>query len=41
MDWQAIDGIGPARAERLVEFFAHPELRAQAARLHAAGVQGF
>jgi DNA ligase (NAD+) len=40
-DWQAIDGIGAVHGNRLVEFFAHPELRAQAARLHAAGVQGF
>jgi DNA ligase (NAD+) len=40
-DWQAIDGIGPVRGDGLVEFFALPELRAQAARLHAAGVQGF
>jgi DNA ligase (NAD+) len=40
-EWQAIDGIGPGRADRLVEFFTHPELRAQVGRLHAAGVQGF
>jgi DNA ligase (NAD+) len=40
-DWQAIDGIGPVRGSRLAVFFARPELRAQAARLHAAGVQGF
>ena len=40
-DWQAIDGIGPGRGDHLAEFFAHPELRAYAARLHAAGVQGF
>jgi DNA ligase (NAD+) len=40
-EWQAIDGIGPGRADRLVEFFTHPELRAQAVRLHGAGVQGF
>jgi DNA ligase (NAD+) len=40
-DWQAIDGVGPVRGDRLAEFFAHPELRAQAARLHGAGVQGF
>ena len=40
-DWQAIDGIGPGRGDRLAEFFARPELRAQVARLHAAGVQGF
>jgi DNA ligase (NAD+) len=40
-DWQSLDGIGPGRADRLVEFFAHPDVRAQAARLHQAGVQGF
>ena len=40
-EWQAIDGIGPGRAGRLVEFFTYPELHAQAVRLHAAGVQGF
>jgi DNA ligase (NAD+) len=40
-DWQAIDGIGPGRADRLVEFFTHPELREQIVLLHAAGVQGF
>ena len=40
-EWQAIDGIGSGRADRLVEFFTHPELRKQAVRLHAAGVQGF
>jgi DNA ligase (NAD+) len=40
-EWTAIDGIGPVRGVRLAEFFSHPELRVQAARLHAAGVQGF
>ena len=40
-DWQSLDGIGPRRADRLVEFFAHPDVRAQALRLHQAGVQGF
>lgn len=40
-DWQSLDGIGAGRANQLVEFFSHPEVRAQAARLHAAGVQGF
>ncbi|OOG59492.1 NAD-dependent DNA ligase LigB [Rhodanobacter sp. C03] len=39
--WQAIDGIGPSRADRLVEFFAHPDVRMQATRLHQVGVQGF
>jgi DNA ligase (NAD+) len=40
-EWQACDGIGAGRANQLVEFFTDPELRAQAARLHAAGVAGF
>jgi DNA ligase (NAD+) len=40
-EWTAIEGIGPVRGVRLAEFFSHPELRAQAARLRAAGVQGF
>jgi DNA ligase (NAD+) len=40
-DWQSLAGIGAGRANQLVEFFSHPEVRAQAARLHAAGVQGF
>ncbi|HWX65054.1 MAG TPA: NAD-dependent DNA ligase LigB [Rhodanobacter sp.] len=40
-DWQALDGIGAARANQLVAFFGHSDVRAQAARLHAMGVQGF
>jgi DNA ligase (NAD+) len=40
-DWQSLDGIGGARANQLVEFFSHPDIRALAARLHAAGVRGF
>jgi DNA ligase (NAD+) len=40
-DWQTLAGIGPGRADQLVEFFRCPELRAQVARLHDAGVQGF
>ncbi|WP_460876506.1 NAD-dependent DNA ligase LigB [Rhodanobacter koreensis] len=40
-DWQSLDGIGPGRADRLAEFFAHPDVRAQAQRLHQAGVRGF
>lgn len=40
-DWQTLDGIGAGRATQLVEFFASPDVRAQAARLHDAGVQGF
>ncbi len=39
--WQALDGIGAGRAAQLVDFFGSGEVRAQAARLHAAGVQGF
>jgi DNA ligase (NAD+) len=40
-DWQALDGIAAGRANQLVAFFSHPDVRALAARLHAAGVQGF
>lgn len=40
-DWLALEGIGPGRADQLVEFFSCPEVRALAARLHDAGVQGF
>ena len=40
-EWQTLDGIGQGRAGQLVEFFGCAEVRAQAARLHAAGVQGF
>lgn len=40
-EWQVLDGIGAGRARQLVAFFASAEVRAQAARLHAAGVQGF
>jgi DNA ligase (NAD+) len=39
--WQASEGIGAGGAQRLVAFFGQPAVRAQAARLHAAGVQGF
>jgi len=39
--WQASEGIGAGRADQLVAFFGHPVVREQAARLHAAGVQGF
>jgi DNA ligase (NAD+) len=41
VEWQSVDGIGPSRADRLVEFFAHPGVQSQAVRLHQAGVQGF
>ncbi|MBQ4855540.1 NAD-dependent DNA ligase LigB [Rhodanobacter sp. B2A1Ga4] len=40
-DWQALEGIGAGRANQLVAFFGCREVRAQAARLHAAGVSGF
>jgi DNA ligase (NAD+) len=40
-DWQTSAGIGAVRAQRLAAFFRHPDIRALAARLHAAGVQGF
>ncbi|EIM02708.1 DNA ligase B [Rhodanobacter thiooxydans] len=40
-DWQTLEGIGAGRANQLVVFFACPEVRALAARLRAAGVQGF
>lgn len=40
-DWQALDGIAAGRANQLVAFFSHPDVRALAVRLHAAGVQGF
>ena len=39
--WQALDGIGEGRADRLMEFFGCAGVRVQAARLHQAGVQGF
>jgi DNA ligase (NAD+) len=40
-DWQALAGIGSGRANQLVAFFGCAEVRAQATRLHAEGVQGF
>ncbi|MES2310939.1 MAG: NAD-dependent DNA ligase LigB [Pseudomonadota bacterium] len=40
-DWQSLDGIGAGRANQLVEFFSHPDVRDLAARLQAAGVEGF
>ncbi len=39
-DWQAA-GAGTAKSVHLAAFFAHPDVRAHAARLHAIGVQGF
>jgi DNA ligase (NAD+) len=40
-DWQALDGVAAGRANPLVAFFRHPDVRALAVRLRAAGVQGF
>ncbi|HXD38096.1 MAG TPA: NAD-dependent DNA ligase LigB [Rhodanobacter sp.] len=40
-EWQASDGVGAGRANRRVAFFDCADVRALAARLHAAGVQGF
>jgi len=40
-DWRRLAGVGAGRAHQLVAFFNCPEARAQAARLHAVGVQGF
>lgn len=39
-DWQTV-GAGDAKSAQLVAFFAHPEVRAQAARLRVYGVAGF
>ncbi|MDH4558192.1 NAD-dependent DNA ligase LigB [Pseudomonas sp. BN417] len=40
-DWQALAGIGPARAGQLTAFFQHPEVRELAQRLGAEDVEGF
>ncbi|MEQ6890187.1 NAD-dependent DNA ligase LigB [Halomonas sp. CS7] len=40
-DWRALPGVGPDRAATLVDFFAHPEVRALARRLGEAGTDGF
>ncbi|MFC5438805.1 NAD-dependent DNA ligase LigB [Rhodanobacter ginsenosidimutans] len=39
--WQASGGIGPGRAQHLLAFFRHADVRALAAHLHALGVIGF
>jgi DNA ligase (NAD+) len=39
-DWQAA-GAGAAKSARLTAFFAHPDVRSHAARLHAIGIAGF
>lgn len=40
-DWIRVEGVSPGTARRLARFFAEPALRAEVARLHAAGVRGF
>ncbi|GGK04770.1 NAD-dependent DNA ligase LigB [Pseudomonas matsuisoli] len=40
-DWSAHPGIGPKRAQNLVEFFQHPDVVALRERLAAAGIEGF
>lgn len=40
-DWRALPGVGGDRAAALVDFFAHPEVRALARRLGEAGADGF
>ncbi|MNG35868.1 NAD-dependent DNA ligase LigB [compost metagenome] len=40
-DWRRVAGVGEARAARLTAFFQHPEVRALAEQLQAAGVDGF
>ncbi|MCK2185273.1 NAD-dependent DNA ligase LigB [Halomonas getboli] len=40
-DWRDLPGVGPVRAEALMAFFTHPEVRALAVRLEAAGIDGF
>ena len=40
-DWMQLDGVSLGAARRLTRFFAEPTLRAEVARLHAAGVRGF
>ncbi|QFT83571.1 DNA ligase B [Halomonas sp. THAF12] len=40
-DWRTLPGLGPLRAEALAAFFSHSQVRALAARLEAAGIDGF
>lgn len=40
-DWRTLPGLGPLRAEALAAFFRHSQVRALAARLEAAGIDGF
>jgi DNA ligase (NAD+) len=39
--WRAAGGVGPGRAQDLVEFFRHTEVRALATHLHELRVAGF
>lgn len=40
-DWRQRPGVGPKRAAQLKAFFHHPQVADLAARLEAAGVEGF
>ena len=40
-EWEAMSGVGPARAEALMAFFSHPDIQTMAAQLQLAGVEGF
>ena len=40
-EWQKMAGISAGRAEQLVNYFHHPDVRALAVQARAAGVQGF
>ena len=40
-DWARVAGVSASNARRLAKFFTQPDVLAQAARLHAAGVPGF
>lgn len=40
-DWQQRHGVGSSRASALVNFFQHPQVQQQAARLQQFGVEGF
>lgn len=41
VDWRQRPGVGPKRAAQLKAFFHHPQVADLAARLGAAGVEGF
>ncbi|MCW3147439.1 NAD-dependent DNA ligase LigB [Stutzerimonas stutzeri] len=40
-DWQAVPGVGPARAQQLRQFFQAAEVLALRERLQQAGIRGF